>query len=300
MAGKKTRLITKLDIKGVHLTKGIQYDGFRSLGDPAMYAEYYYGVGIDEIIIQDTVASLYEQKSLDALLERIASKIFIPLTVAGGINSLERAREIFRLGADKICLNTAAVKKINLINEIASDFGSQAVVASVDYYLHEDGRREIWSEFGRQTTGIFLEDWIKQIVKAGAGEIFLSCINKDGTGRGFDHKVLKIVQNITDIPLIISGGAGQLPHFDFLKNHEVNAICVSSMLHYDVALKHKEFFKSDIETYGKVELGNYDFISEGYGGLTVIPVKTDNILNIKNYISKLGFTLRNSKAESKV
>jgi imidazole glycerol-phosphate synthase subunit HisF len=246
---RKIRIIPRLDIKGKNLIKGVQLEGLRVIGDPNTYARKYYKEGADELIYMDTVASLYGRNNLKDLITKAVKDVFIPITVGGGIRSVEDAFEIFRAGADKVAINTAAVKNPMLLKDLSEEFGSQSIVLSVEAKKNSEENWEVFVENGRERTGIFVLDWISTCVKLGIGEILLTSVDNEGTKKGFDIDLLNKVTKITKIPIIISGGMGNLNHFlDVVKKSEVDAVAMASVLHYDlIDLK-------EIRNYG---LSNY-------------------------------------------
>lgn len=205
---KNIRIIARLDIKGSNLIKGIHLEGLRIIGDPNEYAEKYYTQGADELIYMDSVASLYGRNHLSSLIENAAKNIFIPLTVGGGIRTLEDATDIFRSGADKVAINTAAVRNPSLISSIANVFGSQSVVLSIEAKRIGNERWEVYTDGGRERSGLDVLDWVKSAVNMGAGEILLTSIDQEGTRKGFDLSLIKAVADLVPVPVIASGGMG--------------------------------------------------------------------------------------------
>ena len=230
---KRTRIIARLDIKSNKLIKGIHLEGLRVVGDPSIYAEKYYNEGIDELIFMDSVASLYGRNSLLEIVRQTSKNIFVPLTVGGGVRSIDDAIQLFRSGADKIAINTAAVKKPELLSSIASEFGSQAVVLSIEAKRKTNGSWEAFIENGREATGLDILDWIKKGVSLGAGEILLTSIDQEGTRKGFDIELIKSVSEVTTVPIIASGGMGKLSHvLDLMTKSSPEAIAIADCFHY--------------------------------------------------------------------
>lgn len=227
------RLIARLDIKGPNLIKGIHLEGLRVIGDPAEHALKYYHEGIDELIYLDTVASLYGRNSLNDVIRRTASEVFIPITVGGGIRTVENAEELLRCGADKVAVNTAAVNRPTLLVELAEKFGSQSIVLSVEAKRVSAGRWMVYTEGGREPSGIDVIDWCIQSQERGVGEILLTSIDQEGTRRGFDVDLIKAVTSAVNIPVIASGGMGSLDHLDDLfLNGNADAVAMADILHY--------------------------------------------------------------------
>ena len=231
---KKNRLIARLDIKGENLIKGINLEGLRVIGSPNEYAKKYYNQGADELIFIDTVASLYGRNHLGKIIKSAAQDIFIPITVGGGIRSLEDALNVLRVGADKIAINTAAVNRPELISEISNTLGSQSVVLSVEAKRIKDNKWEVYIENGRESSGVDVMEWIKRGEIYGAGEILLTSIDRDGTGRGFDLDLIKSATESVSIPVIASGGIGTIQDiYKAITHANTDAIAMAYALHYD-------------------------------------------------------------------
>ena len=231
---KKNRLIARLDVKGENLIKGINLEGLRVIGSPNEYAKKYYNQGADELIFIDTVASLYGRNHLSKIIESAAQDIFIPITVGGGIRSLEDALNVLRVGADKIAINTAAVKRPELISEISNTLGSQSVVLSVEAKKIKNNKWEVFIENGRESSGVDVMEWIKRGEVYGAGEILLTSIDRDGTGKGFDLDLIKLATENVSIPVIASGGIGIIQDiYEAITLSNTDAIAMAYALHYD-------------------------------------------------------------------
>lgn len=231
---KKVRLIARLDIKGPNLIKGVHLEGLRVLGDPQEYASKYYAQGADELIYIDIVASLYGRSKLPEIVSRTVENIFIPLTVGGGIRNIDDVKELLRAGADKVAINTAAVQRPELISEISRRFGSQCMVLSIEAKKQSDGLWEVYTDSGREKTGIDVVDWAEEGVAKGAGEILLTSIDAEGTRKGFDCELIQRVTQAVNIPVIASGGMGNVEHLrDAVQLGGADAIAMADILHYD-------------------------------------------------------------------
>jgi imidazole glycerol-phosphate synthase subunit HisF len=231
---RKIRLIPRLDIKGENLIKGIQLEGLRIIGDPNEYAKKYYNQGADEIIYMDSVASLYGRNNLKNLIKKTVKDVFIPITVGGGIRSIDDANEVFKSGADKIAVNTAAVKNPRLISDLVKKFGSQSIVVSIEAKKIGENDWEVFTESGREKTGLKVLEWVKKIVALGAGEILLTSVDREGMLNGYDIELIKCTSNLIEIPLIASGGMGS-PN-DILAavlEGGADAVSMASVLHYN-------------------------------------------------------------------
>ena len=227
------RIIPRLDIKGPNLVKGIHLEGLRVLGKPELFARSYYAQGADELLYMDVVASLYGRNSLLEFVARTAQEIFIPLTVGGGLRTLEDIKQTLRAGADKVALNTAAIRDPDLVREAARRFGSSTIVISIEAIKKGDGWYEAYTDNGRQPTGVDAMAWAVQAAELGAGELLVTSIDQEGTGRGFDGTLTRRIAESVSIPVIACGGAGTIEHLhDIVVHGHADAVCLASMLHY--------------------------------------------------------------------
>jgi cyclase len=229
----KKRIIPCLDIKDGRTVKGINFVDIKDAGDPIALAEKYAQEGADELVFLDISATIEKRKTLVDLVLKIAKVINIPFTVGGGINSLEDAQAVIKAGADKVSINSSAIKNPKLIREISSHFGSQCVVVAVDTKF-ENESWQVYSHGGKKPTGLNTLDWIKTVEILGAGEILLTSMNHDGTKNGFACDLLSQVCQLVNIPVIASGGAGQYSHFEAVFTQTpVSAALAASIFHYD-------------------------------------------------------------------
>ena len=227
------RLIPRLDIKSKKLIKSIKLEGLRVVGDPFKAALKYYENGADELFFHDSVASLYNQNHLGDFLESITDKVFIPVTVSGGIRTVSDAKYLFKRGADKIAVNTAFVARPKFITELSNIFGSQSIVGSVEAKFITKNRWEIVTESGRERTGIELNSWISILQEMGVGEIVLTSVDYEGTRKGFDLKLASYL-NITSVPLIFCGGFTEPENIlELVSKYNVQGVCISDYLHYE-------------------------------------------------------------------
>lgn len=227
------RLIARLDVKGPNLVKGIHLEGLRVMGDPQVFARRYYTEGADEILYVDIVASLYGRNNILDVVRRTAEDVFVPLTVAGGLRSVDDVREALRSGADKVAINTAAVADPELIRRVAEAFGRQCVVVSIQTKRTGPGRWEAYTDNGRERTGIDALEWAERVVALGAGELLVTSIDREGTRRGMEVDFLARVTNAVDVPVIACGGAGSAQHVRAaLEEGGADAVAVASILHY--------------------------------------------------------------------
>ncbi len=227
------RLIARLDVKNEFVIKGIHLEGLRKIGDPNELARRYYQQGIDEIVFMDAVASLYDRNNLFEVIEAACRDVFIPITLGGGLRSLGDIEAALKAGADKVAINTAAVRNPGLIAEAARHFGSQCIVASIEAKKQASDDWEAYIDNGREKTGIEVTGWTKKLQDLGAGEIFLTSIDREGTRRGFDLQLSKAVNEAVSIPVIASGGCGRPDHITALADVTApSAVALASVLHY--------------------------------------------------------------------
>ena len=227
------RIIPCLDVRDGRVVKGVNFVNIRDAGDPVELAKYYSDQGADEIVFLDITATSDARDTVADVVERTASQVFVPLTVGGGIRTLEDFQRLLRAGADKISVNSAAVARPELISEAAERFGSQCVVLAVDARSRGDGTWEVVVAGGRKPTGIDLIEWVKKGEALGAGEILLTSMDADGTKAGFDLAMTKAVTDAVSIPVIASGGCGSLAHFaEVFEETNCDAALAASLFHF--------------------------------------------------------------------
>ena len=249
------RVIARLDIKGPNLVKGIHLEGLRVLGRPESFAKAYYEDGADELFYMDTVASLLGRNSLLDIVERTARDVFVPLCVGGGIRKRDDIRKVLRAGADKVAINTAAIARPDFIREAAEEFGSSTIVVAIEAIRQSDGSYLCFTNCGREHTGIEAVSWARQAASLGAGEIVITSVDREGTGRGFDVELTRRVAEAVPIPVIAHGGAGSVEHaVDVVKTGKCDAIAVASMLHYRAV----KSIAVDLSTFS--DEGNVEFL----------------------------------------
>ena len=251
------RVIPRLDIKGPNLVKGIHLEGLRVLGKPEHFARHYYDEGADELLYMDVVASLYQRNSLLDIVERTSKEIFIPLTVGGGLRTIADIRQVLRAGADKVSLNTAAVARPELIKEAAETFGSSTIVISIEAIKKPDGTYEAFTDNGRESTGLNALEWARRAAELGAGEIYLTSIDREGTGKGFDLELTRAVSDSVSIPVIACGGAGSANDVvAVVKEGHADAVSVASILHYGFIQQNTQATEYSAE-------GNTEYLTSG-------------------------------------
>ncbi len=227
------RIIPCLDVRDGRVVKGVNFVNIRDAGDPVELAKFYSDQGADEIVFLDITATSDARDTVADVVERTASQVFVPLTVGGGIRTVEDFQRLLRAGADKISVNSAAVARPELISEAAERFGSQCVVLAADARARGDGTWEVVVAGGRKPTGIDLIDWVKKAEALGAGEILLTSMDADGTKAGFDLAMTKAVTDAVSIPVIASGGCGSLEHFaEVFEATGCDAALAASLFHF--------------------------------------------------------------------
>lgn len=227
------RIIPCLDVRDGRVVKGVNFVNIRDAGDPVELATYYSQQGADEIVFLDITATSDARDTVADVVERTAAQVFVPLTVGGGIRTLDDFQRLLRAGADKISVNSAAVKDPTLISRAAERFGSQCVVVAIDARRREDGSFEVYTAGGRNPTGIDAVEWAKECERLGAGELLVTSMDTDGTKSGFDVEMLKAVTDVVSIPVIASGGCGSLAHFaEMFEQTGCDAALAASLFHF--------------------------------------------------------------------
>lgn len=281
---KNIRIITRLDIKGPNLVKGIHLEGLRVLGRPEDFARYYYENGADELLYMDVVASLYNRNSLHEIIARTAREIFIPLTVGGGLRTLEDIRQVLRAGADKVSLNTAAIKNPGIIKEASLKFGSSTIVVAIEAIKQADGRYLAYTDNGREHTGVEVLNWAKKVEELGAGEILLTSVDCEGTGSGFDNELIKMAAEAVSIPVIACGGAGCSGDFaEVITKGKADAVSAASIFHYDfikrMSVKNESFAGE----------GNIEYLKSGRNFSKIKPA---SLGEVKSFLIGQGINCR--------
>jgi len=280
MIKKPLRIIPRLDIKGPNLVKGIKLEGLRVLGNPELFAERYYQDFADEFFFQDIVASLYERNNLSNIVELVAKKVFVPLTVGGGIRSINDIESILRSGADKVSINTAAIKMKSLISEASQVFGSSTICVAVEC-IKINNEWVASYDNGREISSLKVGAWIQELQDLGAGEIIITNVDREGTSKGVDQGLLDLVTQNISVPLIYHGGINTIDDIKYCYDAGCDGVAIASILHYKIC----KSLHSDKSTEG-----NYKFIEDNLD----IPslVKIDSILKIKNKLRKIGVDTR--------
>lgn len=274
MKKRYIRLIPRLDIKGPNLVKGIRLEGLRVLGDPDVFAKHYYNHGADELFYMDVVASLYERNSLKEMISRVAGNVFIPITVGGGLRNLDDIKAALDSGADKVSLNTAAIRNPKLITEAAHKFGSSTIVASIEAIKQPNGKYLCFIDNGREHTGVEVVEWAKRVVDLGAGEIVITSVDREGTGEGFDVPLVHLVVDSVSVPVVAHGGAGSVEDIKkLIQTTNVNGIAVASIFHYQTIQQ-----METVNNPNKDE-GNFSFLQKGKGIKRIRPIAITDVVS---------------------
>lgn len=228
------RIIPRIDVKDGKLVKGMQLDGLRNLGDASKFVEFYAKNGADEILYVDAVASLYGRNSLNNYIKEISKNIFIPIIVTGGIRNMQDIETVLKSGADKVGINSAAIKDPNLIKEAAKEFGSSTIVVSIEAKKIKDKIYNAFIDCGRDDSSLNVIDWINTAQNNGAGEILITSIDNDGCCNGFEKNLIEQIQEICKIPLIYSGGINSINNVTKIFQYKIDAIAIGSALHYNM------------------------------------------------------------------
>jgi cyclase len=278
------RVISKLEIKNHNLVKGVGLEGLRALGNAEKFANFYYDQNIDEIFYQDIVASLYGQNNLLELIKTTANNIFVPLTVGGGIRTINDVYNILNSGADRICANSAFIKNKNFVKEVVREFGSSTICASIEAVKLENDYYCFY-ENGRSNSGIKVSDWIETLGENLVGEIFLTHVDLDGRGIGIDNELIDMIKNKNKVSIIYNGGIGKVDHIIELKKkfQNLSGVCLASLLHYN-SYKN-DFFLDEL----KLNKGNFSFFRNNNNFLNFEKI---NIKDLKSELSNQGIKVR--------
>ena len=273
----KKRIIPKLDIKGDNLVKGVNLEGLRVLGKPEVFAKKYYEDGADELFYQDVVASLYGRNTIDDQINKTAKHIFIPLTVGGGIRNTKDIERILTLGADKISINSMALKNPNFIKRASEIFGSSTIVITIEAKFI-DGNYYAYTENGRNNSSIKVINWIQEVQNLGAGEINLIFIDYEGMGKGLDYEFLNKIKNYIKVPFLVNGGIGSKKHIEKIFLEHISGVVISSLFHYNL-IKNLKFHQNDFN------IGNLDYLLDSSNNDIFDHI---NIKKLKSYLIKKG------------
>ena len=278
MNSKTLRVIARLDVKGQNLIKGVNLEGLRVIGDPNEFALKYYKENVDEILYIDPVASLYERNILTDIVEKTCKEVFVPITVGGGIKTINDIEKMLQNGADKISINSAAVDNIRFINKASRIFGSSTIVSNIEcikiknkYYISKSN--------GRDLININPIDWAKRLEDNGIGEIIITSVNNEGIQKGFDINLTKKISNSVNVPVIASGGAGKFDDvLEVIKKTQIAGVSISSLLHYDTYMLYQ---------FDKKEIGNSNFLAN-----STKKKSNNNLKKLKIFLKKKGINVR--------
>ena len=290
----KFRVIPWIEVKGSNLIKGINMEGLRVLGAPYRYSKFYSENGADELIYYDVVASLYGRKSILDIISKTAEKTFIPITVCGGIRTLDDIKKILGAGADRVCLNSAAIQNPSLISKSAEVFGSSTICINIQTTKDKKGNYFCYYNHGRELTNINVKDWAKKVEKKGAGEIILSSIDKEGSFEGIDIDLLKTIRDIVEIPVIIHGGCnGPKNIIDAFNKIKFEGVAVASLFHYHLLKKFKQEILKDFRTKDKnISEGNTEYLLNKNSVYNYIYENTLSVADFKNFLRKKNMNVR--------
>jgi len=231
---KKIRIIPRMDIKSPNVVKGIHLEGIRAVGDPASLSLKYYEEGADELIYIDVVASLYGRNYAAEVIEQVSNEIFIPLTVGGGIRTVDDISSILKCGADKVAINTGFIKNPDFVNQAAEQFGSQCIVGCLEVKRQKAGNWQAFYNSGREVSRKDAVEWSLELVERGVGELMITSIDQDGTCEGFDLEVTARIASLVSVPVIASGGAGKVEHIrSAIENGFADAVAIAHLFHYE-------------------------------------------------------------------
>jgi cyclase len=274
------RIISKLDIKNSNLIKGINLEGLRVLGNPNEFAKEYYNQGVDEICYLDNIATLYGTTIVKKFISNAVKEIFLPIAVGGGLRTIEDIRNVFASGADKACINSAAIDKKNFLNEASKIFGSSNITSIIEV-VKIDSSYYLSKANGRDLSYINPFDWVKIVEDQGAGEILLISVNAEGLQSGFDLKFVEKFKRKTNLPILVNGGAGCFEHIlDLAKKTNVDGVVIASLFHYNT------FHKFNIK---EVKLGNIEFIKKN---IDLKKSKINIIRELKLFLKKNKINVR--------
>ena len=283
----KFRLVPRLDIKNNDLVKGVKMEGLRVLGDPSVFCLSYNGQYVDELMLFDTVASLYGRNNLDSVVTMVANEASTPLLIGGGIRTCEDVRNALTKGADRIFLNTAALNDPKIIDQMVSEFGSSTISVSIDASF-QDGRYVALADCGREVFDIDIVAWMEEVVDRGAGELVVTSVDREGTEKGFDQRLLELIPQNLSVPVLFGGGCSEaMDVVQIAKNYDhVSGVLIGSWAHYSTILNQQPNKLAERE-------GNTYFLNSLVNHRVELgPYVTEPFLELRNKLSSHGIELR--------
>ena len=283
----KFRLVPRLDIKNNDLVKGVKMEGLRVLGDPSVFCLSYNGQYVDELMLFDTVASLYGRNILDSVVTMVANEASTPLLIGGGIRTCEDVRNALTKGADRIFLNTAALNDPKIIDQMVSEFGSSTISVSIDASF-QDGRYVALADCGREVFDIDIVAWMEEVVDRGAGELVVTSVDREGTEKGFDQRLLELIPQDLSVPVLFGGGCSEaMDVVQIAKNYDhVSGVLIGSWAHYSTILNQQPNKLAERE-------GNTYFLNSLVNHRVELgPYVTEPFLELRNKLSSHGIELR--------
>ena len=283
----KFRLVPRLDIKNNDLVKGVKMEGLRVLGDPSVFCLSYNGQHVDELMLFDTVASLYGRNNLDSVVTMVANEASTPLLIGGGIRTCEDVRNALTKGADRIFLNTAALNDPKIIDQMVSEFGSSTISVSIDASF-QDGRYVALADCGREVFDIDIVAWMEEVVDRGAGELVVTSVDREGTEKGFDQRLLELIPQDLSVPVLFGGGCSEaMDVVQIAKNYDhVSGVLIGSWAHYSTILNQQPNKLAERE-------GNTYFLNSLVNHRVELgPYVTEPFLELRNKLSSHGIELR--------
>ena len=276
------RIIPRLDIKGPNLVKGIHLEGLRVLGNPSLFAKHYYENGAHELLFQDVVASLYQRNSLNDIITKTAKEVFIPLTVGGGLRTIDDIKSVLRAGADKVSINTAAINNPDFIKKASRNFGASTIVVALEVIKQEDGSYLCFTDNGREYTGVEALSWAQQVEMLGAGELIVTSIDKDGTKKGMDLNLINYISSNVTIPVIAHGGVGTSSDVEDAIQNKADAVSIASVLHYN-------FLQTNKDQNFETKEGNNEFLNKN---LKQMKQEITTLPSIKTHLNEKSIPCR--------
>ena len=289
----KFRIIPWIEVKGSNLVKGINMEGLRVLGTPSKYSNFYSFNGADELIYYDVVASLYGRNSILDIISKTAEKTFIPITVCGGIRTIIDIKKVLKAGADRVCINSAAIQNPDFISKAAEVFGSSTICINIQTLKNNDGNYYCYYNHGRELTNISVEEWAQRVEYKGAGEIIISSIDREGTFKGIDHELVKRIKKKIKIPLIVHGGCnGPQDVSNIYSKVKFEGISISSLFHYHLTKKFKKELIKDLKKQKNLSEGNIEYLINNKGVYSYLYPNTYSIKQFKRDLIKKNIKVR--------